>query len=159
MKKLYYSALLYTIIGLAGGLFYREVTRQNNFTGDTQLAIVHTHFLVLGMLFFLGVILFERAFTLSKSKLFNWFFWTYNVGLLWTGAFQTFNGTNTVLGNTVSPALAGMSGMGHILLTVALILFFLCLRPSLFGTRVQEEPVIPVTKEEPVAPRFVSTQG
>jgi hypothetical protein len=138
MKKLYYAALVYTILGLAGGLFYRTLTHANDFTGFTQLAVVHTHFLVLGMLFFLGTILFEYAFKLSQSKLFNWFFWTYNAGLIWTAGFMTFNGTNTVLGNTVSSAVAGMSGVGHILLTVALILFFLCLRSRLFGA--QDEP-------------------
>jgi hypothetical protein len=135
MKKLYYAALAYTILGLAGGLFYRTLTHANDFTGFTQLAVVHTHFLVLGMLFFLGAILFEYAFKLSQSKLFNWFFWTYNVGLIWTAGFMTFNGTNTVLGNSVSSAVAGMSGIGHILLTVALILFFLCLRSRLFGAQ------------------------
>ena len=134
MKKLYYAALAYTILGLAGGLFYRTLTHANDFTGFTQLAVVHTHFLVLGMVFFLGAMLFERAFKLSQSKLFNWFFWTYNVGLIWTGGFMTFNGINTVLGNTTSAAVAGMSGIGHILLTIALILFFLCLRPLLSGT-------------------------
>lgn len=140
MKKLYYAALLYTILGLAGGLFYRTLTHANDFTGDTQLAVVHTHFLVLGMVFFLIVILFERVFALSQYKLFNWFFWTYNVGLVWTASFMVFNGTNTVLGNAVSPAVAGMSGIGHILLTVALILFFVCLRPVLLPA--QEKPVV-----------------
>ena len=135
MKKLYYATLLYTILGLAGGLFYRTLTHANDFTGDTQLAVVHTHFLVLGMVVFLIVILFEKAFALSQHGLFNWFFWTYNVGLIWTAGFMTFNGTNTVLGNPTSDALAGISGMGHILLTIALILFFVCLRPALFGTQ------------------------
>jgi nitric oxide reductase large subunit len=140
VKKLYYAALAYTILGLAGGLFYRTFTHANNFTGDTQLAVVHTHFLVLGMVFFLGVMLFERAFKLSQSKLFNWFFWPYNVGLIWTAGFLTFNGMNTVLGNTTSAAVAGISGIGHILLTIGLILFFVCLRPFLVGT--QEEPAV-----------------
>jgi nitric oxide reductase large subunit len=112
MKKLYYAALAYTILGLAGGLFYRTFTHANNFTGDTQLAVVHTHFLVLGMVFFLGVMLFERAFKLSQSKLFNWFFWTYNVGLIWTAGFLTFNGMNTVLGNTTVPRLPASPGWG-----------------------------------------------
>jgi hypothetical protein len=156
VKKLYYAALLYTILGLAGGLFYRTLTHANDFSGDTQLAVVHTHFLVLGMVFLLGVILFERAFALSQSKLFNWFFWTYNVGLLWTGAFLTFNGTNTVLGNSMSPAVAGMSGIGHILLTIALILFFLCLRPRLFAT--QDEPA-PRRQDEVVSRQAVTAQG
>ncbi|MEO8285277.1 MAG: DUF2871 domain-containing protein [Chloroflexota bacterium] len=146
MKKLYYAALLYTILGLAGGLFYREFTHLNNFTGDTQLAVVHTHFLVLGMVFFLGVIVFERVFSLSRSKLFNWFFWTYNVGLIWTGTFLTFNGINTVLGNSVSTAVAGMSGVGHILHTVALVLFFICLRPFLFG-EISKQEAAPATRQ------------
>jgi nitric oxide reductase large subunit len=155
MKKLYNAALLYTILGLAGGLFYRTLTHANDFTGSTQLAVVHTHFLVLGMLFFLGVILFERAFALSQSKLFNWFFWTYNVGLLWTAGFLTFNGTNTVLGNSVSPAIAGMSGGGHILLTVALILFFLCLRSRLLAGQNLPAPRPVVDTPRQVVP----TQG
>jgi uncharacterized protein DUF2871 len=155
MKKLYNAALLYTILGLAGGLFYRTLTHANDFSGFTQLAVVHTHFLVLGMLFFLGVILFERAFALSQSKWFNWFFWTYNVGLLWTAGFLTFNGTNTVLGNSVSPAMAGMSGAGHILLTVALILFFLCLRSRLLAAQNLPAPRPVVDTHRKVAP----TQG
>lgn len=138
MNKPFYAALFYTVLGLAMGLFYRTLTHANNFTAGTQLAVVHTHFLALGMLFFLGVIVFERLFALSQSKLFNWFFWTYNVGLLWTGAFMTFNGTNTVFGHTASPAVAGLSGVGHIMLTVALILFFLCLRSRLFGTQAHQ---------------------
>ena len=128
MRRLFNAAFLYTILGLAGGLFYRELTHINRFTGDTQLAVVHTHFLVLGMAFFLIVMLLERAFTLSESKLFNWFFWIYNAGLIWTVGFQTFNGSMTVLGTPNSSAIAGMSGLGHILLTVALILLFIGLR-------------------------------
>ncbi len=157
MKKLYYAALLYTVLGLGMGLFYRTFTHANNFTADTQLALVHTHFLALGMLFFLGVILFERVFTLSKSRLFNPFFWTYNVGLLWTGAFMTFNGTNTVLGNSTSDAVAGMSGVGHILLTVALVLFFLCLRSRLFATQGQQE--LRELSTQPAARSLVESQG
>lgn len=140
MKKLFNAAAFYTILGLAGGLFYRTLTHSNNFTGDTQLAVVHTHFLVLGMIFFLGAILFERAFQLTKSRLFNWFFWTYNIGLVWTGGFLTFNGTNTVLGGTTSPMVAGISGMGHILLTIALALFFLCLRDRIFSPEGKPAP-------------------
>jgi hypothetical protein len=84
---------------------------------------------------------FERAFSLSGSKLFNWFFWTYNAGLIWTGGFLAFNGTNTVLSNDVSPLFAQMSGVGHILLTIAFVLFFICLRPRVFGTQESEQHV------------------
>lgn len=33
MKRLYYAALTYMILGLAAGLFYREFTKANDYTG------------------------------------------------------------------------------------------------------------------------------
>ena len=38
----------WTVVGLASGLAYRELTRSTGFSGFTQLAVVHTHTLVLG---------------------------------------------------------------------------------------------------------------
>lgn len=38
----------WTAVGLASGLVYRELTRSTGFSGFTQLAVVHTHTLVLG---------------------------------------------------------------------------------------------------------------
>ncbi|GLX02549.1 DUF2871 domain-containing protein [Microtetraspora sp. NBRC 16547] len=138
MKKLYYAALVYMALGLAGGLYYRDLTKANDFTGQTQLGVVHTHLLVLGMFFFLIMILFERAFALSKSRLFGWFFWIYNAGLVMTVTIMTVHGTLTVLGKTSGAALAGIAGLGHILLTVALILFFVCLRGRLFPKSAED---------------------
>ena len=31
------------IIGLVSGFYYRELTKAHDFTGDTQLALVHTY--------------------------------------------------------------------------------------------------------------------
>ncbi len=92
---------------------------------------MHTHLLVLGMLVLLIVLLLERAFTLSNSRVFPWFFWVYNAGVVWTVAFLAINGTRTVLGEPTTSALAGMAGFGHILLTAGLVLFFVCLRSRL----------------------------
>lgn len=131
MKQLYYTALTYMILGLAGGLGYREITKANGFTGQTELAVVHTHLLVLGMLVLLVVLLLEKVFALSRSRVFPWFFWVYNAGVVWTVAFLAINGTRTVLGEPTTSGLAGMAGFGHILLTAGLILFFVCLRSRL----------------------------
>lgn len=60
MKKSYYAALIYMIAGLGAGLFYREFTKANHFTGDTQLAVTHTHLLALGMLVFLTVLALDK---------------------------------------------------------------------------------------------------
>ena len=43
----YYILLFYMIIGLLSGFYYRELTKAHHFTGDTQLALVHTHTLIL----------------------------------------------------------------------------------------------------------------
>lgn len=39
-------------LGTFSGFYYRELTKAHHFTGDTQLSIVHTHTLILGMFMF-----------------------------------------------------------------------------------------------------------
>lgn len=125
MKKIYYAAHTYMILGLVSGLAYREFTKVKHFTGDTQLGLLHTHLLALGMLFFLIVLALEKLFTLTANKkLFSWFFWVYNTGLAVTVVTMAIHGTQTVLGDETSEALSGIAGLGHILLTVGLVLLF-----------------------------------
>ncbi|MFD3702026.1 DUF2871 domain-containing protein [Nocardia sp. NPDC058658] len=133
MKKLYYAAHTYMIVGLISGLYYREITKLNDFQGESQLGLVHTHLLALGMLFFLIVLALEKMFTLSAGKLFNPFFWTYNAGLALTVTVMTIRGTRTVLGHETPELAAHFAGGGHIILTVGLIFFFITL-----GKRITE---------------------
>ncbi len=136
MKRLYYAALTYMVLGLVAGLYYREFTKAHeDFTGFTQLSVVHTHLLALGMLFFLIMLALERVLRLSASKLFTPFFWIYNAGLAITVAMLATHGTMTVLGTKeadISPAIAGIAGMGHILLTIALVMLFVALKRAIF---------------------------
>lgn len=134
MKKLYYAALTYMIAGLASGLFYREFTKANDFTGDSQLSVAHTHLLALGMLFFLTVLALDKIFGLSGLRLFTAFFWTYNAGLALTTAMMILSGVLTVQGSTPSAAIAGISGLGHMGLTAGLVLLFVTL-----GKRVPDK--------------------
>ena len=53
---------------MAGGVFYREFTKYNGFTGVTALGKVHTHLFLLGMLVFLAVALYARQSGLGKNK-------------------------------------------------------------------------------------------
>lgn len=77
----------------------------------------------------------EKILHLSSGRFFNAFFWTYHAGLILTTGIMTAHGTMTVLGKSVGPAISGPAGLGHILLTLALVFFFLCLhnrvRPDL----------------------------
>lgn len=137
MKKLFYAASTYLVLGLASGLVYREVTKQNDHTsadGFTQLSVVHTHLLTLGVIVLLIVLVLEKVFALSESKLFDWFFWVYNLGLVITTGVMTITGTLQVLGEETGKALAGISGSGHIIMTVGLILLFLALGKRVLGT-------------------------
>jgi hypothetical protein len=125
MRKIYVAAHVYMILGLISGLYYRELTKAKHFTGDSQLGIVHTHILALGMLFFLIVLALEKLFTLTDGKLFTAFFWVYNAGLALTVGMMLLRGTMTVLGHQPGGALDGISGLGHITLTLGLIFFFI----------------------------------
>ncbi|WP_055585932.1 DUF2871 domain-containing protein [Peterkaempfera griseoplana] len=127
MRRILNTAHIYMIIGVVSGLYYRELTKARDFTGDTQLAVVHTHVLALGMLFFLIVLVLEKQFTLTRSALFGWFFWIYNAGLAVTVGMMALHGTLTVLGHSSGEAVAMVAGLGHILLTAGLVLLFVTL--------------------------------
>lgn len=51
MKRYVNSALLYAILAMAGGVFYREFTKFSGFAAKTTLSVVHTHYFLLGMVF------------------------------------------------------------------------------------------------------------
>lgn len=131
MRKLLATSLGYLIAGLAGGVFYREFTKFAGFEGRTTLGFLHLHLLVLGMLMFLIISLFEHRFQLVQEKLFSVFFGIYNAGLVVTVGSLTARGITQVLGTPLSAgasaAISGVSGLGHILLTAGLILLFVLL--------------------------------
>ncbi|GIG68368.1 DUF2871 domain-containing protein [Phytomonospora endophytica] len=124
MRRSLHTAHVYMILGLVSGLFYREFTKLNDFTGESQLSVVHTHLLALGMLVFLIVLGLDKVFGLSGMKSFNVFYWLYNTGMVITVGSMVFRGVQTVLGNEIPEVFAFLSGAGHIVLTIGLIAFF-----------------------------------
>ena len=130
MKKIFNAAFTYMIIGVLAGLFYREFTKANDFPeGEfTQLGVVHTHLLTLGFIVLLIVLALDKVFGLSGTKLFSWFFWLYNVCVILTAGMMVWHGSLTVLGQESNAMIAGIAGLGHIALSVSLVLFFLALR-------------------------------
>lgn len=131
MNKLARASFWYMIIGLLSGIYYRELTRILNFTGDTMLSVVHTHTLVLGMFFLLIVLLLEKNFNLSSHKNYKKFYITYNSGLGITLLILLIHGTLTVLGHNSSAAVSGIAGVGHIIMTIGLLYFFQVLKQSI----------------------------
>ena len=139
MKKLFYASFTYMVIGVLSGVFYREFTKSNDFTGQTQLGLVHTHLLTLGFIVLLIVLILEKLFALSESTLFTWFFWLYNAGLIVTSAMMVVHGMMTVLGEESSSATAGIAGMGHMLLAAGMVLLFLALRTRIVGSAASRD--------------------
>ncbi|MCP9208625.1 DUF2871 domain-containing protein [Streptomyces cucumeris] len=144
VRASYYAAHTYMITGVVSGLFYREFTKLNDFTGETQLAVIHTHLLALGMLGFLIVLALDKQFRLSGTRLFTNFFWFYNAGIAVTVGMMGVHGCLTVLDDDVPVVVPAVAGAGHILLTVGLILLFV-----LLGKRLKEPAGERPVAEEP----------
>jgi hypothetical protein len=147
MKELLNASFIYMLVGVASGLFYREFTKANEVTDATftQLSVVHTHLLTLGFIVLLIVLVLEKVFTITRSpRLFAWFFWLYNAGLILTAGMMIWHGILTVLGQESTAMIAGIAGLGHILLTAAMIVFFIALRRAVLDRGVGSAASEPV---------------
>lgn len=126
-----FLALFYTVLGLFAGVAYRELTRGAEVAVQTQLSVVHTHVLVLGLVMSLLFMVIEAVFHLSEQKLFKAFLWVYNLSLLGIVVMMTVVGLRQLWGQPHSAAVAGISGLFHIGLTVGFGLFFAVLLKAL----------------------------
>ena len=51
MKRYINYSIVYAILAMIGGVFYREFTKMNDYTAWTTLSVVHTHFFILYILY------------------------------------------------------------------------------------------------------------
>lgn len=134
MKRYVNAALVYAILAMIDGVFYREFTKFQSFTGKTTLAVVHTHYFVLGMMFFLLLLVLEKQFSFSRAKT-RRVLTVYHVGLNLTAVMLVVRGVTQVLAlnlsNGASAAISGIAGLGHILLGVSLVLVLLEIKRSI----------------------------
>ncbi|MGO1506608.1 MAG: DUF2871 domain-containing protein [Microbacteriaceae bacterium] len=123
------AVTVYTVAGLAAGLFYREFTKANGFEEGLmgQLGLAHTHILTLGMIVLLIVLALEKSFGLSSSRLFRWFFWIYNAGVVLTSAMLIWHGMLQVQELESSKMIAGIAGLGHMLVGAGFVLLMVSL--------------------------------
>lgn len=133
MKRYANTALLYAILAMVGGVFYREFTKFNGFTAKTTLSVVHTHYFLMGMVLFLLLLMLEKAFSFTGAKT-GRVLALYHVGLNLTAVMLVVRGVFQVLGTSLSAgmnaAISGIAGIGHILLGVSLILMLLQIKHS-----------------------------
>ncbi|MEG1012350.1 MAG: DUF2871 domain-containing protein [Ruthenibacterium sp.] len=132
MKKYINIAFIYAGFAMVGGVFYREFTKLNAFTGVTALGKVHTHLFLLGMVMFLLIALFAAYSPLKEQKQFKAFMVLYNIGvplmtimLVVRGVFQVLG---TPLTSGANAAISGIAGIAHLLTGTGIVLLLLALR-------------------------------
>ncbi len=133
MKKKYFDlAFIYAIAAMAAGVFYREFTKWQGFTGTTALGKVHTHIFVLGMLVFLLVAIFSQSMELEKEKKFRIFMIIYNIGVPILAVTMLVRGVTQVMGRELGKscnfAMSGIAGLGHTLTGIGIVLLLLALK-------------------------------
>ena len=139
MKRYMNMALLYAVLAMVGGVFYREFTKFNGFTAKTTLGVVHTHYFLMGMVFFLLLLLLEKSFSFTGAKT-GRILVLYHIGLNLTAVMFVVRGVTQVLGTALSSgmsaAISGMAGIGHILLGISLIFLLLQVKRSVSSAQV-----------------------
>ena len=139
MKRYMNLSLLYAILAMVGGVFYREFTKFNGFTGKTTLGVVHTHYFLLGMVFFLLLLLLEKSFSFTGAKT-GRILVAYQVGLNLTAVMFVVRGNTQVLGTALSSgmdaAISGIAGIGHILLGISLVLLLMQIKRSVSDAKM-----------------------
>lgn len=127
MKRYINYSIVYTVLAMISGVFYREFTRMNDYTAWMTLSVVHTHYFILGMMFFLILGLVSMNINLKNNRAVLF----YNVGLKLTAIMLVVRGIVQVLDlNVVSAFISGVSGIGHIILGVSLILILLDIKKA-----------------------------
>ncbi|MGL5972706.1 MAG: DUF2871 domain-containing protein [Oscillospiraceae bacterium] len=139
MKKLINTSFVYAIFAMASGVFYRTMGQISGYTGDTTLSVLHTHSFMLGMFFFIIVLSLDKLFNISSHKNFNKFYLIYNLGVIVTiimllarGLTQTFS---INISKGLDASIMGLSGIGHIILSFGIVLFFTILQKSISSSK------------------------
>lgn len=125
MKSLMNASIVYGVLALVGGVFYREFTKLNGFTGFTTLSVVYTHYLMLGMVFFLMLVLLENNFHFIDNKVRKYLIF-YHIGLNLTVVMLTIHGVVQVFSLDVS--IAVLIGIAHLILGISMVFVLISIR-------------------------------
>lgn len=121
------TAGIYGVAALASGVFFREFTKFNDFAGATTLGVTHVHLFVLGTMGLLLLAALGLSTSLLETKRFKVAFVLFNIALPFMTVMFYVRGIDQVVGlGMPDAAVAGMAGLSHILMAVALVLMGLC---------------------------------
>lgn len=106
-------------------MFYREFTKLNGFTDFTILSVVHTHYLMLGMVFCLLMVVVEKNFHFVDNKVLKYLIF-YHIVLILTVFLLTIRGVLQVLSLDVSSVV--LSEIAHLILGISMVLVLILIR-------------------------------
>ena len=134
MAKRYANlALVYGIAAMVFGVFYREFTKFSHFSGKTNLSVMHTHYFMLGMFFFLLLMVIEKVLAFSDKGVGKAVV-VYQVGLNITGIGFLVRGLTQVWGTELSrgmdASISGTAGIGHILIGGCMVVLLVRIRKA-----------------------------
>lgn len=134
-KKLMNLAIVYLILGMVAGVFYREFTKFNDFTGRTVLGVLHTHVFVLGAALFLMIAIVSKVTNVTNNTMYKKFMVIYNIAFPFVIGTMLIRGILQVLGTELSKSmnamLSGFAGLSHIGIGVALVFLVLAFKQEL----------------------------
>ncbi len=129
MKTVLEISFIYLIFGLASGVLFREFTKAYHFTGTTALSKVHTHLLSLGFIAMIALFIIGRLLQAKNPELIQKYkrpLFIWNTGLIISMTVFTLRGFMQVLdselNSVITASLTGFSGIGHIILSLGMIL-------------------------------------
>lgn len=129
------ASIVYFLLTMIGGVFYREFTKWNGYTAPTTLGVLHVHLLVLGTVVFLLIAVIAKITDLENNSLFKKFFVTYNIALpvmvlmlLARGIVQVLDIEIGKMGNGM---LSGFAGLSHIGIMIAFIFLLLVIKKEM----------------------------
>lgn len=125
MKRLMNASIVYAILGLMGGVFYREFTKMNGFTGFTTLSVVHSHYLMLEMELFLLLVVVEKNLHFVDNKVLKYLLF-YHIGLNLTVVMLVVRGVVQVLSLEVLSVV--LFGIAHLILGISMVLVLILIR-------------------------------
>ena len=134
MAKRYANlALVYGIAAMVFGVFYREFTKFSHFSGKTNLSVMHTHYFMLGMFFFLMLMVIEKVLAFSDKGVGKAVF-LYQVGLNNNGIGFLVRVLTHVWGTELrrgmDASISGTAGIGHILIGGCMVVLLVRIRKA-----------------------------
>ena len=133
-------SITYAVMGLLGGVFYREFTKYYRFEETTHLGKLHVHTLVLGLLLMMLLYIMVKNTDDDSVKILKKPICIYNTGLIFTLSNMTMIGIYEVVSDRVQTinitAMDGISGIGHIFLGVGLIYTLLIIKKIMLNKRL-----------------------